>query len=113
MLSIEEEKAINQTSLLGVIGLTIETRPDYVTDKALIEYLEYGVTRVQLGGQSTHDDILLKIKRGCTKKNMKQALRRLKGVGLKVVTHWMPDLPGSSPQLDNMGLFKFSENVLK
>ena len=100
MLSIDEEKAINQTSLLGVIGLTIETRPDYVTNKTLIEYLEYGVTRVQLGGQSTHDDILLKIKRGCTKKNMKQALRRLKGVGLKVVTHWMPDLPGSSPQLD-------------
>lgn len=100
MLSITEEKTINETCLFGVIGLTIETRPDYVTKRALCEYLEYGVTRVQLGGQSTHDDILLKIKRGCTVKNIKQAIRLLKGVGLKVVTHWMPDLPGSSAQRD-------------
>jgi ELP3 family radical SAM enzyme/protein acetyltransferase len=100
MLSIAEEIAINQISIFGVIGLTIETRPDYVTDKALLEYLKYGVTRVQLGGQSTHDDILLKIKRGCTNKNMMQAIRKLKGIGMKVVTHWMPDLPGSSPQRD-------------
>lgn len=100
MLSIEEEKTINQSSLFGVIGLTIETRPDYVAKKALIEYLEYGVTRVQLGGQSIHDDILKKIKRGCTNKNMIQAIRLLKGIGMKVVTHWMPDLPGSSPERD-------------
>jgi len=100
MLSIANEIAINQVSMFGVIGLTIETRPDYVTNKALIEYLEYGVTRVQLGGQSTHDDILLKIKRGCTNKNMIQAIRKLKGIGMKVVTHWMPDLPGSSAKRD-------------
>ena len=100
MLSIREEKRLNETCLLGVIGLTIETRPDYVTKKAILEYLEYGVTRVQLGGQSTHDDILLKIKRGCALKHMKAAIRLLKGVGLKLVTHWMPDLPGSSPKRD-------------
>jgi len=100
MLSIGEEKTINQTAILGVIGLTVETRPDYVTNTACLEYLEYGVTRVQLGGQSTHDDILKKIKRGCTKKNMIQAIRKLKGIGMKIVTHWMPDLPGSSPSRD-------------
>jgi len=100
MLSIQEEKHMNQTSRFGVIGLTIETRPDYVTKRSLREYLDYGVTRVQLGGQSTHDDILAKIKRGCTKKNMIQAIRLLKGVGMKVVTHWMPDLPGSSKARD-------------
>jgi len=100
MLSISEEIHINQTALFGAIGLTIETRPDYVTKRSLVEYLEYGVTRVQLGGQSTHDDILLKIKRGCTNKNMMTAIRLLKGVGMKVVTHWMPDLPGSSPDRD-------------
>jgi ELP3 family radical SAM enzyme/protein acetyltransferase len=101
MLSIEEEIMINETSIFGVIGLTIETRPDYVRNKTLIEYLEYGVTRVQLGGQSTHNDILLKIKRGCTIENMEKAIRLLKGIGMKVVTHWMPDLPGSSPEKDN------------
>jgi len=100
MLSFEEEKTINQTALFGVIGLTIETRPDYVTNKSLSEYLEYGITRVQLGGQTIYDDILKKIKRGCTNKNMIQSIRKLKGIGMKVVTHWMPDLPGSSPKMD-------------
>ena len=100
MLSIEEEKEENEKALFGVIGLTIETRPDYLTKRSLLEYLEYGVTRVQLGGQSTHDDVLLKIKRGCTKKNMIHAIRLLKSIGLKVVTHWMPDLPGSSLKKD-------------
>jgi ELP3 family radical SAM enzyme/protein acetyltransferase len=100
MLSIEEEKKLNESALLGIIGLTIETRPDYVTNKSLLEYLKYGITRIQLGGQSTHDDILKLIKRGCTNKNMITAIRKLKGIGMKIVTHWMPDLPGSSPEKD-------------
>jgi ELP3 family radical SAM enzyme/protein acetyltransferase len=100
MLTLSEEKTINETSLFGVIGLTIETRPDYVDNNSLIEYLDYGVTRVQLGGQSTHDDVLKKIKRGCSTKHIKIAIRKLKGIGMKVVTHWMPDLPGSTPQRD-------------
>jgi len=108
MLSLDEEKKINETAIFRVIGLTIETRPDYVTKKSLLEYLEYGVTRVQLGGQSTHDDILLKIKRGCTNKNMITAIRLLKGIGMKVVTHWMPDLPGSSPKRD----YEMFENLI-
>jgi len=110
MLSIQEEIDINQTAVFGVIGLTIETRPDYVTKKSLLEYLEYGVTRVQLGGQSTHDDILQKIKRGCTNKNMMQAIRKLKAIGMKVVTHWMPDLPGSNPQRDREMFHELIQN---
>jgi ELP3 family radical SAM enzyme/protein acetyltransferase len=101
MLSLDKEKQINETSKFRVIGLTIETRPDYITKKSLLEYLNYGVTRVQIGGQSTHYDILLKIKRGCTVKNIINAIRLLKGIGMKVVTHWMPDLPNSSPEKDN------------
>ena len=100
MLSISEEIKINETSVFGIIGLTIETRPDYITKKTLLEYLSYGITRVQLGGQSTHDDILLKINRGCTNKNMIRAIKMLKNIGLKIVTHWMPDLPNSSPGRD-------------
>ena len=110
MLSIQEEKKINEQSIFGVIGLTIETRPDYVTEKSLLEYLDYGVTRVQLGGQSIHDDVLLKIKRGCTNKNMIRAIRLLKGIGLKVVTHWMPDLPGSSVKKDKEMFAQLNSN---
>lgn len=99
-LTLEEEKIINQTSIFRVIGLTIETRPDYITHKSIQEYLNYGVTRVQIGCQTIYDDILVTIKRGCTFKNIKNGIKLLKQYGFKVVAHWMPDLPTSSPDKD-------------
>jgi histone acetyltransferase (RNA polymerase elongator complex component) len=65
MKSIAEEIKINETSLYGVIGLSIETRPDYVTKSSIKQYLDYGVTRVQIGVQHLDDDVLRTIKRGC------------------------------------------------
>jgi ELP3 family radical SAM enzyme/protein acetyltransferase len=100
MKSIEEEIKINETSLYGVIGLSIETRPDYITKKSITEYLNYGVTRVQIGVQHTDDEVLKNIKRGCLTKNTINAIRLLKMVGLKVVVHIMPDLPTSSKDKD-------------
>jgi len=100
MKSIEEEIKINETSLYGVIGLSIETRPDYITKKSICEYLEYGITRIQIGVQHTDDEILKNIKRGCLTKNTIKAIRLLKMVGLKVVVHIMPDLPTSSKEKD-------------
>ena len=109
MLSLEEEKKINETASLRVIGLTIETRPDYVTPKTkdgsidysqLKFFREIGVTRVQIGVQSTKDDILKKVNRKCTNEQNKLGLRRLKQNGFKADIHIMLDLPGSSPEID-------------
>ena len=100
MKSIQEEIDENQTSIFGVIGLTIETRPDYVRKTNIKQYLSWGITRVQLGVQHILDPILVHIERGCTFADTVQAIRLLKGVGLKVVVHLMPDLPLSSPALD-------------
>lgn len=100
MLSIAEEIDINQTSIYGVIGLSIETRPDHIVKRNVKQYLKWGITRVQIGVQHFDDDILRKIKRDCYLKDTINAIRLLKGVGLKIVIHLMPDLPGSSPDLD-------------
>jgi elongator complex protein 3 len=111
MLSLEEEKCINEDELIRIIGLTIETRPDYVTpynrkmkdniDFSAIElFREIGVTRVQIGVQSTRDDILKKVNRQCTNDQNKLGLRRLKQNGFKADIHIMFDLPGSSPEID-------------
>jgi len=111
MLSLEEEKRINEDALIRIIGLTIETRPDYVTpynrkmkdkiDFSAIElFREIGVTRVQIGVQSTKDDILKKVNRQCTNEQNKLGLRRLKQNGFKADIHIMFDLPGSSPEID-------------
>jgi ELP3 family radical SAM enzyme/protein acetyltransferase len=100
MKSIAEEIKINETSLYGVIGLSIETRPDYVTKSSIKQYLDYGVTRVQIGVQHLDDDVLRTIKRGCLTINTIKAIRLLKMVGLKIVVHIMPDLPSSTKEKD-------------
>ncbi len=99
--SIQEEIEENQTAVFGVIGLTIETRPDYVRKTTIKQYLSWGITRVQLGVQHILTPLLNLIDRGCTNQDTIRAIRLLKGVGLKVVVHLMPDLPYSSPALDS------------
>jgi elongator complex protein 3 len=107
--SLKDEQKINETTSIRVIGLTIETRPDYVTPKTkdgsidysqLILFRKLGVTRVQIGIQSTKDAILRKVNRKCTNRENKIGLRRLKQNGFKSDIHIMLDLPGSSPKID-------------
>jgi ELP3 family radical SAM enzyme/protein acetyltransferase len=104
--TLEEEIKENELADFGVVGLTIETRPDYITKYTINDYLKIGVTRVQIGVQHFNDDILKLIKRGCTTKHTIDAIRLLKGVGLKVVVHLMPDLPGSNVQEDFMMFYR-------
>ena len=56
--SLEKEQEINESAKYHVIGLTIETRPDYINVDEIISYRRQGVTRVQVGIQHTHDYVL-------------------------------------------------------
>jgi ELP3 family radical SAM enzyme/protein acetyltransferase len=103
--TLEEEQIYNQTSLLRVIGLTIETRPDYLISKddyySIIRfYRQLGVTRVQIGVQHTDDNILRFVNRECTNDENKKAIKFLKDNGFKVDIHLMLDLPSSTPEKD-------------
>jgi ELP3 family radical SAM enzyme/protein acetyltransferase len=100
MLDIEEEIFYNETAKYRIIGMTIETRPDFITSKSIKDYCRWGVTRVQIGVQHYDDLILAGIKRECYTKDTIKALKMLKQSGFKIVCHLMPDLPGSSPELD-------------
>ena len=100
-LPLNEEKRLNQTAPCKVIGLTLETRPDTITPDELRRFRYYGCTRVQLGIQHIDDDVLRKIRRQCTTKQTVDAIRLLKDCGYKIDAHWMPNLPGSSPALDD------------
>lgn len=97
VLSLEEEMEINSSSssnsVCKVIGLTIETRPDQINAKNIIDLRRYGVTRVQLGIQHTNDRILTRVNRGCNSKDSIRAILNLKRSGFKVDIHLMPDLP--------------------
>jgi ELP3 family radical SAM enzyme/protein acetyltransferase len=100
MLSIEEEILINERANYRIIGLTLETRPDFITKTSIKDYRRWSVTRVQIGVQHYDDTILEKINRECSTTETIKAIKMLKQSGFKVVCHLMPDLPGSSPQLD-------------
>jgi len=99
--SLEEEITENETSKYRVIGLTIETRPDNINAENIKQYRKWNITRIQLGVQHYDDYILKKLNRKCYTIDTINAIRLLKQVGLKVVCHLMPDLPGSSPEKDN------------
>jgi ELP3 family radical SAM enzyme/protein acetyltransferase len=99
-LSLEEEIAINETASCRVIGLTLETRPDTINEREILKLRRYGCTRVQLGVQHIHDDVLRSIKRGCSNKHTVRAIKMLKDAGFKVDIHLMPDLPGSTYEKD-------------
>jgi ELP3 family radical SAM enzyme/protein acetyltransferase len=97
---LEKEITDNETAEYRIIGLTLETRPDNITKANILNYLRYGVTRIQLGEQTDNDEILQKINRRCYKADTIRAHSLLKQAGFKVVAHLMPDLPGSSPEAD-------------
>lgn len=100
MLSLEEEIAINENAKIHIIGLTLETRPDTITLDEIREFRRYNCTRVQIGVQHTNNDVLKKIKRGHSIEKAHDAIRLLKDNGYKVDIHLMPNLPGSSYELD-------------
>ena len=84
ILSLKEEIKINETSKFRIIGLTIETRPDFITNMSIKDYCRWGVTRVQIGVQHYDDEILKKINRDCNTKDTKKAIKLLKNCGFKI-----------------------------
>ena len=98
--TLEEEITINETAQHRIIGFTLETRPDNVTEESIKDYRRWGVTRIQIGVQHYDDAILRTVNRKCYTKDTIEAIRLLKHAGMKVVVHLMPDLPSSSPEQD-------------
>lgn len=90
----------NESASNRVIGLTLETRPDWITPVEIRRLRDLGVTRVQLGVQSTHNDVLKLIRRGHTIEDVMTATRLLRDAGFKINYHLMPGLPGSNFKKD-------------
>lgn len=95
-----EAQKQNEKSRHRIVGLTLETRPDYITKKEILRMRQLGCTRVELGVQHTDDSILKLNKRGHTVKETRWATRLLKEAGFKVTYHLMLNLPGSTSKKD-------------
>ena len=108
--SLEEAKKINETSRLRVIWIAIETRPDWVTPEEIKRLRKYWITRVEIGYQTTIDEINKLNKRWHWNKESIKATKLLKDAWFKVVAHMMPNLLGSTPELDKKALKEVFDN---
>ncbi|MCX6782309.1 MAG: tRNA uridine(34) 5-carboxymethylaminomethyl modification radical SAM/GNAT enzyme Elp3 [Candidatus Magasanikbacteria bacterium] len=100
----------NEIAKHRIIGVTLETRPDHITEKNILTMRELGCTRIELGVQTTDDKILKIIRRGHDTAETKRATELLKNYGFKVDYHLMPQLPGATPAKDAQMLTKIFSN---
>ena len=98
--SLLEAQLANETALKRIVGISIETRPDWLDEKEVKLLRELGVTKIQVGVQAFDENILAHIKRGHSLDEVGRATRLLKDAGIKVCYHFMPNLPLSNPKLD-------------
>lgn len=95
----------NEKSKHRIIGLSFETRPDFVNPKEADEMRKMGATKIELGVQSTYEDVLRLNKRGHGIKETIKATEILRNSGFKISYQMMLNLPGSNPKKD-IGMFK-------
>lgn len=96
------EKVIyeNETAEVRCIGIDIETRPDFIDENEIRRLRHLGITKVEMGVQTTDDRVQEMTRRGHGLASVWRATMLLKDAGFKVSYHMMPNLPGSTVELD-------------
>jgi elongator complex protein 3 len=98
--SLVAEQKINETAKCRVIGLSVETRPDWIKEKEILHMRALGVTKVELGVQHLDEKVLWKNRRFTSRTQIAEATRLLRDCGFKIVYHMMLNLPFSTPRKD-------------
>ncbi len=98
--TLAKAQKFNETAEKRIVGISMETRPDWVSEAEVKLWRELGVTKVQLGVQAFDEAILKTINRGHSMDEVAEATRMCRNAGLKICYHFMPNLPGSSPEKD-------------
>ncbi len=93
----------NEVAEHRMVGLTVETRPDWCDERVLPFLLDAGVTRVEIGVECLHDDVLERVGRAHASGDVAVATRNARDHGLKVCYHMMLGLPGMDPERDLAG----------
>ena len=98
--TLKKAQKRNETAKHRVIGMSFETRPDFINQKEIEEMLLLGATKIEIGVQSIYNDVLILNKRGHLVEDTIRATEMLKNAGFKVSYQVMLNLPGSNPQRD-------------
>lgn len=86
----------------NVVGLSIGTRSDSITDETLEYLAELNKTKeiwIEFGIQSVYDETLKKINRGHNSANVKEWVLKAKAKGLHVCGHLIFGLPGENKEM--------------
>jgi elongator complex protein 3 len=98
--SLAEAQSANERAAHRMVGLTVETRPDWCDGRILPFLLDAGVTRVEIGVECLHDEVLAAVGRAHGSGDVAEATRAARDRGLKVCYHLMLGLPGMDPAKD-------------
>lgn len=99
-LKWEDVVKMNEVADVRCIGINVETRPDFLDEKEVARLRKLGVTKVEMGVQTTDDEVQRITKRGHSLESVRKATKLLKNAGFKIGYHMMPNLPGSTVDLD-------------
>ena len=102
-----EQQRINETAAARVVGLVIETRPDTITPDNLRMFRQLGCTKIQIGIQSTRQEILDANKRQMSAAQIKRAFSLIRLYGFKIHSHLMVNLLGATPEADKQDFKTF------
>lgn len=80
----------------NVSGIRISTRPDYIDDDILRMLKRYHVTDIELGAQSTNDEVLRKSGRGHDRNAIQNAAEKINAYGFQLGLQMMLGLPGDT-----------------
>ncbi len=98
--SLAEAQRRNEIAAHRVVGLTVETRPDWCDARVLPFLLDAGVTRVEIGVECLREEVLDAVGRAHGVGDVTRATCEARDRGLKVGYHLMLGLPGMDPERD-------------
>ncbi|PIZ73350.1 hypothetical protein CO045_02305 [Candidatus Peregrinibacteria bacterium CG_4_9_14_0_2_um_filter_41_14] len=98
--SLEDLITENETAKCRCVGLWVETRPDWVDEAEVTRLRRFGVTGIELGIQTTNDEVNNFNRRGHGLAESIKATQLCRDAGLKICHHIMPNLPTASIQSD-------------
>lgn len=102
-----EQQHSNETAAARVVGLVIETRPDTITPDNLRMFRQLGCTKIQIGIQSTRQEILDANQRQMSVAQIKRAFSLIRLYGFKIHSHLMVNLLGAIPEADKQDFKTF------
>ncbi len=91
---------LNEKAKYRIVGLSVETRPDFINTSEVKWLRKLGTTMVELGIQSIYGNILKLNLRGHGIKETILATKLLKDAGFKILYQMMPNLLGSDLKKD-------------